>query len=414
MKHFFHQLKFVKMKDILAIFVFLMALPVSWIYRHRRKCFWLVSERAAEARDNGYWFYKYMREQHPEQDCVYAIKRQSPDYDKVAAIGGEIIEFGSFKHWVYYLAAELNISSQKEGKPNAAVCYLLEVYGIRKNKRVYLKHGIVKDDLKWHYFDVTKIWMYVCSSERERIFCQEKFGYPGENIELTGLCRFDNLDNTMTDQKTVLIMPSHRAWLSRPIKEYRKYDNVDAFSKTQFFAAWKKVLTNEHFNDIIDQYNLNVVFFLHPNMQRYSHYFAELVTNVRVMTNLEMDLQEMLKKSALLISDYSSVFFDFAYMKKPLLYYQFDYEKFREGHYQEGYFSYEKDGFGQVCRNAGELISAFFGIVENEMRMPEEYAHRAECFFAFRDKDNCERTYHAIMRRLKGITRIEADHVGIR
>ena len=146
MRHFFHQCKFVKPRDIAAIFTFLLALPVSWIYKRKRKNMWLVCERAAEARDNGYWFYKYMREQHPEQDCVYAIKRQSPDYEKVAAIGGEIIEFGSFKHWVYYLVAELNISSQKEGKPNAAVCYLLEVYGIRKNKRVFLQHGIIKDD----------------------------------------------------------------------------------------------------------------------------------------------------------------------------------------------------------------------------------------------------------------------------
>ena len=36
-----------------------------------------------------------------------------------------------------------------------------------------------------------------------------------------------------------------------------------------------------------------------------------------------------------MITDYSSVAIDFAYMKKPTLYYQFDEEKFRRGQYAQ-------------------------------------------------------------------------------
>ena len=42
-----------------------------------------------------------------------------------------------------------------------------------------------------------------------------------------------------------------------------------------------------------------------------------------------------------MITDYSSVFFDFSYMRKPVIFYQFDEKKFRKAQYAEGYFSYK-------------------------------------------------------------------------
>ena len=400
MKNFLFKLKFIKIYDVFAIFAFLLALPVSWLYRVKRKNLWLVCERSNEARDNGYWFYKYMREIHPEQDCVYAIQKSSPDYDKVAALGGELIEFGSLKHWVYYLTARVNISSQKEGKPNAAVCYFLEVYGLRKNKRVYLKHGIVHNDLKWHYYDVTKMWLYICTTEREYAYCKETFGYTDENMALTGLCRFDNLDDSIKDERTVFIMPTSREWIAHPIKEYEKFDDLNNFSNTEYFKAWKQVLEDEKFNRYIEENNLNVVFFLHPTMQQFSDCFYNLQTKATVKMSKNVDLQYMLKKAALLITDYSSVFFDFSYMKKPILYYQFDYEKFRQGHYQEGYFSYKDNGFGAVCEDARKLVDAFGEIVDNGMKISNEYLERVNSFFTFHDNQNCERVYEAIIAKL--------------
>ena len=400
MGYFFKQLRFVKWNDIIACFAFIIALPISWFFKIKHKNLWLVCERIDEARDNGYWFYKYMRENHPEQECVYAIRKSSVDYEKVKSIPGKIIEACSLKHWIYYLTAKVNISSQKEGKPNAAVCHLLEIYGLRKNKRVYLKHGIVHNDLKWHYYDVTKMWLYICSAQREKDFCEKHFGYPEGSIVLTGLCRFDNLNDEVLDKKTVFIMPTSREWLARPIKEYEKYDNINDFSQTEYFKAWSGVLTNLQFNECIANNGLRVVFFLHPNMQKYSKHFEDLETKAVIKTSDDVDLQYMLKKAGMLITDYSSIFFDFSYMKKPLLYFQFDYEKFREGHYQEGYFSYKKDGFGKVCKEPNEIVEQFCNIVEGGMKMPPEYEKKVKDFFAFQDLNNSERVYKEIIKKL--------------
>ena len=44
---------------------------------------WLVGECGYFARDNGYYFFKYLRKQHPEQKVVFVIAKKSKHYDKV-------------------------------------------------------------------------------------------------------------------------------------------------------------------------------------------------------------------------------------------------------------------------------------------------------------------------------------------
>ncbi len=65
---------------------------------------------------------------------------------------------------------------------------------------------------------------------------------------------------------------------------------------------------------------------------------------------------EILTDSSLLVTDYSSVFFDFAYMDKPVLYFWFDDENFF-AQYEKGYFNCRKDGFGPVVKTKDGVIS---------------------------------------------------------
>ena len=100
----------------------------------------------------------------------------------------------------------------------------------------------------------------------------------------------------------------------------------------------------------------------------------------------------------LLITDYSSVFFDVGYMEKPVIYYQFDLEEFRKYHYQEGYFSYEKHGFGPVVQTEEALVNAVYECAGNDFRIQKEYRARLEAFYSVRDELNCERTYQILCR----------------
>ena len=97
-----------------------------------------------------------------------------------------------------------------------------------------------------------------------------------------------------------------------------------------------------------------------------------------------------------MITDFSSIAMDFAYMKKRLMYYQFDCEDFRKGQYGEGYFSYEKDGFGKVCYTLDTALDELEAAVGENFGNPERYLKRHEEFFDLYDTDNCERNYRAI------------------
>src|SRR5690625_7105540 len=61
-------------------------------------------------------------------------------------------------------------------------------------------------------------------------------------------------------------------------------------------------------------------------MQKFTSYFE--YSPVKVISQGEVDVQSLLKTSALMITDYSSVAFDFSFLSKPVIYYQFDRKRF--------------------------------------------------------------------------------------
>ena len=392
---FFQKLQRVKPADIGHIFKFLLALPCSVFYRRKRKDMWLICDNENEARDNGYHLFRYIRSHHKETDAVYAISRRSPDLDRVKGLG-EVVNYGSLRHWIYYLSAKYNISSQKGGKPNAAVCYILEVKGIIKNTRVFLQHGIIKDDMPWLYYNETKMRMFVCSTEREWKYVSEKYGYPDGWVKKLGICRLDELHDMTVKPRQVLLMPTWRSWIATPTSASDEIEDVSDFTATEYYRGWSGFLCSERLHEILRKYGLSLIFYPHRDMQSFLRYFNTDDENITVAKWPEYDVQQLLKESAYLITDYSSIAMDFAYMKKRLMYYQFDYEDFRKGQYGEGYFSYEKDGFGKVCYTLEMALNEIERAVEGNFENESVYLKRHDEFFDLYDTNNCERIYDVI------------------
>ncbi len=394
MKTFFRKLKTVSFKDLLHIVLFVVAYPVAMIYKRKRKNMWLVCEYENEARDNGYWFYKYVNENHEEQDVVYAINSKSPDYEKVKTLG-ETVEYGTLRHWIYYLTARVNISSQKGGKPNAAVCYLLEVYGILKNKRVFLQHGITKDYAEVFIYNNTKMRLFICGAKPEYDFVKENFGYPESYVAYTGFSRFDYLLEPYPQKRQILIAPTWRSWLRTASSDPYKKNSNKHITESEYYKTWRNFIESDELSRICDKYDVTVAFYPHRNV---AHCFddIDIDSNKIIIANWEnYDLQLLMKESAIMLTDYTSAVMDFAYMQKPVLYYQFDYEKYRSEHFKEGYFNYERDGFGKVVYDEKSLLAELDSLMQSPV-MTEEYIKRLECFFPLRDKNNCERIYESI------------------
>lgn len=286
--------------------------------------------------------------------------------------------------------ADRNISSQKDGKPNAAVCYFFEVVlKLRKNNRIFLQHGVTKDDADWLYYENTFMKRFVVATKEENEFILSKFHYPKENVQLTGFPRFDQLNNSMLDDSIILIMPTWREWL-------RDEANVDGFDfcNTEYFKHWNSLLNNDRFIEMLKKYNKKALFYPHRNMRPFLDKFSSGDERIVIVDWTKLDIQDALKSSGYMITDFSSVFFDFAYMQKPILFYQFDEVKFRQRQYKEGYFNYHTTPLGKWSDTENDLLKNIEDTISKEYAFLSE--EKSKKIFAYLDMNNCKRVYQMI------------------
>ena len=124
-------------------------------------------------------------------------------------------------------------------------------------------------------------------------------------------------------------------------------------------------------------------------------------SNIRIANVKTEDIQKLLKESALLITDYSSVYMDFAYMKKPIIYFQFDQEEYRSKQYEEGYFNYNRNGFGDVITDEKSTIIKIEEYIENDYKIEKKYMNRMNNFFELNDSNNSERIFKILEENKK-------------
>ena len=399
-----------RIRDICTIirfwFIYVFSLPIR-IYLCKKNI-WLIREKKTEARDNGYHFYKYIRENHPEINAYYVISRNSSDYYKVQKYG-TIIYYNSFKHIIYFLCSKVSISSQPFGAvPDpAGTLYYLSKKLCRKNQIVvFLQHGVTKDEIP-HELDYNKTHfdLWCCASERECQYIKQVYGYPENNIKVLGLCRYDNLLLDHDEKKQILVMPTHRMWLhSSDTAKEASTNEKNIFEKTDYYKAYSSLLGNNQLIDYLRENSYTMIFYPHYALQSFIGCFKKFCNDVVKIANRgQYDVQTLLIESKLLITDYSSVFFDFAYMKKPVIFFQFDDEEYHSKHFKKGYFDFYMDGFGNVCKTTDEVIDATLLSVQNQCFMDMKYANRVETFFAYQDNNNCKRTFEEIIGKAMSI-----------
>lgn len=359
---------------------------------------WLFEEKHTEARDNAYHLFMFIKKYHPEINSFYTIKKNTADELKVKEFG-TIIHAETIKHYMYWIAAKYSISSQPYGAaPNPREWVKKLGFFCRKDQKViFLQHGIIINDLPGLDYSRTGFDLFSCSALPEQRYIREGLHYPEKNAKLLGLCRFDNLKN-FNKQNIILIMPTFRKWLvsSNPDSE-AKENEIKHFIQSDYYLRYRDLLTNKAMLDMARENGYRIIFYLHYGIQSYSKAFSSCANQtVTIADRNHYDVQQLLMDCALLITDYSSVFFDFAYMEKPEIFYQFDEEQYRSGHYNSGYFDYCKDGFGPVFKKEEDLISYLTFLLRNKCEIESEYRRRIHSFFLFRDEHNCERTYNAI------------------
>ena len=99
-----------------------------------------------------------------------------------------------------------------------------------------------------------------------------------------------------------------------------------------------------------------------------------------------------------MITDFSSIVFNFVYLQRPIVYFAPDYELFRSGmtHSYKRLDIPLENGFGPLTESADALLDELEALLKNGMKPDEKYIQRGAEFFPYRDH-HCERLYQAMM-----------------
>ena len=358
---------------------------------------WILMDRDNQADDNAEHLYRYISENHPKQDIYFALKKTSSDWKRLEQDGFNLLEFGSSAFESKLKDCAKIISSHVDGY----ITHYFKDNSLLDKDYVFLQHGITKDDLSG-WLNTKKIACFVTATNPEYHSIVDnttayKFGK--KEVKLTGFPRYDRLlINNNTESKQILIMPT---WRSSIVGTYisgtERTRNPD-FMKTNYAKHWHGFMNHAILKELNDQ-GYQIVFAPHPSIQEYMDEFT-VPDFIKIYSYSEGNIQSVFQNTSILITDYSSVAFDVAYLNKAILYYQFDYDEvFSSGNhtYQKGYFDYNRDGFGAVAYNETEILAALKDLVDNQAKVPDLYQTRIDKTFQFRDSNNCERVYQAIL-----------------
>ncbi len=368
----------------------LAAIPIGLAMRLWKKDIWLITERPGQARDNGYCFFKYLRKEHPQQQAYYIMDKSSEDYKKIKAYGN-CISFDSFRHYVYYCLSRVHISSHVGGccPTGGVICKRIKkLLGVRD---VFLPHGVSYGISEFCLKKYAKIDLFICSTEPEYRNVLENYGYSSDEVAYTGFPRLDQWHTLQKNPKQIVLMPTWRLYLAQ--------DPNTVFPETAYYRAYQSLLDDPSLHTFLEQNGLTLVFYLHHEMRKFAGHFKTDCKNIVIADrDVQYDIQQLLRSSALLITDYSSVHFDFAYMNKPVIYYPFDREEFFSRQYEKSSFDADRDGFGPVVTDIPALVRALNQSFQKDFEMQPDYYNRMRKFYKLYDDQNCHRVYAALQR----------------
>lgn len=365
----------------------------------KKKEIWLISDRVNMAGDNGEALFGYIQSlQLKDVECYFVLDEESADYKRLQKIG-QVVAFRSREHMILTMLADKVISShidefvrdifRKTDKAVRDLCH----YDF-----VFLQHGIIQNDLSdWLEKYNKNVALFVTSAQPEYdSILQGDYYYTEKEVKLTGLPRYDALVREQPSKKQIVCMPTWRQYIATKVDSLTGVRvHNKSFKETEYYQFYQALLQDEALLEAMRKHEYTGKFIIHPALRENGVDFIGNDVFEVVTENISYNKEFL--ENALLITDYSSVAFDFAYLKKPVIYTQFDKEYMYRNHFcDEGYWDYDTMGFGPVCYDKQSTVDAMIAALSQECVLEEQYADRIEKFYYRFDQKNCERVYQAI------------------
>ncbi|MCH5192040.1 MAG: CDP-glycerol glycerophosphotransferase family protein [Oscillospiraceae bacterium] len=362
-----------------------------------KKHIWITFDKLYKAGDNGEYIFQYCRKLNDGIDIYYIISPDSLDYERLKKQHGKyILKQGSPRLKLLALYSEVILATHSTvfnylGFSGRGQVFVKDLF---KGIVVCIQHGLTIQKIAQYQnriFDDTRL--YTLASKYEKENCEKPpYDFFGKELKLTGLARYDGLRSN--DQKQILITPTWRRNIVNQSIAFVKKSHNDSFKNSEYFRLYNNLINDEKLIECAKKTGYEIIYLLHPAMSSQAEDFDKNDYVKIMQATGEMSYEKILTESSLMVTDYSGVQFDFAYQRKPIVYYHPDT---LPPQYEEGGMIYETMGFGPICKNHDVLINTLCNYMENECKAEQMYVERANDFFCFDDFNNCERIYNEVI-----------------
>ena len=358
---------------------------------------WLFSDRIDNAGDSGEVVFKYISEHTPNGvRPIFTIGRAASDEvkNRLEAIG-EVVYFEDTEFKYYFLladkivsssAGEFTINAFEDDRPYFVDMYHFDFY--------FMNHGVNCGDCSArlnHYNKNIKIFFNTGVNERQAII-DGRYNMTADQCVITGLPRFDALYDDR--KKQLLVLPSWRKSIKGAYDDKTSSVYYDGFVNTDYYKFYNGLINDERLLAKMREKGYTGLFCLHPIFRKQAVDFQK--NDVFAINEGFINYNKVFAESSVMVTDYSTIAFDFAYLKKPIVYTQFDKEEFYKTQtYDKGFFEYERDGFGPVCYDLDSAVDALIKIIDKDCK--NDYIDRVTNFFVNIDKNNSKRVIDAVL-----------------
>lgn len=365
----------------------------------KRKPIWMYLDKIYKAGDSSEYLYRYAQKQKDGIKHYYLVDKHASDYGRLKKLGYKPLVRGSIKHRLVFLMADMMVISNSTvfafnnyGLPNSS--YVRDIVNFHvccvQHGMSVQKIAVAQNRLR----DNTRL--YFCASKYEiENLSKPIYDYVGyDALKLTGVPRYDGLVND--DKKQIMISPTWRMQAAVPVRtsegEQRDYNPL--FKESTYFKVFNALINDPRLIEAAKKYGYRIKYVLHPIVSAQVDDFDKNDYVDVVPAVGDMSYEVMFRESSLMVTDFSGIQFDFAYMRKPLVYL---HHKDIPQHYEEGTFFYDTMAFGEIAHDNDELIDLLCEYMANGCKMKEKYVRRADDFFYYDDHKNCERIYNIMI-----------------
>lgn len=380
-----------------------------WLTRigaRRRKPVWLFADKMITAGDNGEYAFNYARRHGEGVVAYYVLDRRSRDAERLRSEGIPFIAYGSLRHKLLFLTAETVFLTHTVSTLNNSFPRGVEKFfrGLFNSRIVFIQHGLSVQHLPRilnKAFDGVDRYCIASPIERETLELPS-YGYRSDELIDTGLARFDGLIDR--GGNSIVISPTWRNYLALPTNSSnavtRERGASANFATSAFYSAYAQLLTDPDLLDTARSTGTRLTFLLHPFISAQRELFDQFANDVvEVIAATEnVSYEDLLTSCRALVTDYSGIQFDVAYMHKPVVYFQ---PKELPPSYREAVFTYSRHALGPVVKTHDDVVRAIREVMSSDGKIGEPYSQRVQDFFYFHDRENSRRIYE-LARELTG------------